>query len=98
MIQKSRTVINECTDALQEKRRMLKTWCTHERIRIGQCDDEVYVCLCSSPGDFSESEQLILESIENDVAAEKWTISPVQKLTKIECCRDSVMSTTMPRV
>ncbi len=57
LVQKAKTAIDECTTVLKEESRMLRTWCTHERIRIGQCDDEIYVCLCSSPGDFSESSE-----------------------------------------
>jgi hypothetical protein len=54
LIQKTELAIDECTSELKEKKHMLKTWCTHERIRIGQCKDAIYVCLCSSPGDFSD--------------------------------------------
>ena len=53
LVQRTKLAIEQCTSELKEEKYMLKTWCTHERIRIGQCKDEIYVCLCSSPGDLS---------------------------------------------
>lgn len=56
IVQKARSVISECNRALEDAREMNKTWCTSNNVRIGQCEDDIYVCLCSSPGDLGISE------------------------------------------
>ena len=56
VIQKTTTVVNECFDTLEKKQQMLRTWCVTDQIRIGQCEEEIYVCLCASPDDFDLSE------------------------------------------
>ena len=52
LAQKTNVTLDRCERELEQERRMLRTWCDPSRIRIGQCEDEVYVCLCSSPDDF----------------------------------------------
>jgi len=61
VIEESALAVVKCEHNLVKERNMLKTWCTSQNIRIGQCEDEIYICLCSSPGDFetfSESSAL----------------------------------------
>lgn len=52
LTQKTNVALDRCEQELEVERRMLRTWCEPSRIRIGQCEDEVYVCLCSSPDEF----------------------------------------------
>ena len=56
LIQKTRLIVSECSQELKKAVDMNKTWCAPNNIRIGQCEDDIYVCLCSSPGDLGISE------------------------------------------
>ena len=52
--QKYAIAFEECTQLLEEEDKMIKTWCTDKRVRIGQCPDSVHVCICSTPDDYGQ--------------------------------------------
>ena len=57
VIQRTSHLLDECAYSLATEAKMLNTWCTSDTLRIGQCEDEIYVCLCSAPEDFKISSE-----------------------------------------